>query len=352
MSTQRSDNRQRRPGLTRRQLLKGTAVAAGGAAFGAPGLIRSAQAKRFLKPIVAGLNAKPGDPSYNSVSRIPEILKEKFDIEMEFQIHPTSTLGTDVSQLEAVQTGFIDITSNTTAQFSVFSKEFEFVDLPYAFTDWDMASRLFHSDLWKEQAAKFEQNVPVKVLPPVGAGGYRLLWNNVRPLPDPGAVQGLKFRTTRSPLSIQLIRNWGGNPTPLPWTETYNGLKSGVVNGFHVQPIWTYLFKMHEVLKYATEVKAIFAVQFQVMNINTFNAMPDDMKGPFMQAAQMAADEANAQDRSLEDEYKAKLTEAGMSIYQPSAAETRQWRSAGEAVWESHGGSIDKSVIERMVAMR
>ena len=83
-------------------------------------------------PIVCGNNAKESDPNHISMARIPEILKEKHDIEMEFQIHPMSTIGTDVSQLEAVQTGFIDMTSNATAQFSVFSTEFEFVGLPYA----------------------------------------------------------------------------------------------------------------------------------------------------------------------------------------------------------------------------
>ena len=335
---------------SRRQFLKRSAGV--GALVGFPAIVRSAGTQRFEKPIVAGNNAKEGDPNFISMSRIPEILKEKYDIEMEFQIHPMSTLGTDVSQLEAVQTGFIDMTSNATAQFSVFSTEFEFVGLPYAITDWDMADRLYRSDLWKEQAASFEKNVPVKVLPPLGSGGFRLLWNNVRPLPSPDAVQGLKFRTVRSPLSIDLIKAWGGNPTPLPWTETYNGLKSGIVDGFHVQPIWTYKFNMHEVLKYATEVKALFSVQFQVMNANTFNSMPESMQGPFMEAAQMAADEANALDRSLEDSFKAKLVEAGMEIHTPSAAEAAQWREAGESVWGTAGKDIDRSVIERMVALR
>ena len=334
----------------RRRFLKQSAGV--GALIGFPAIVRSAGTKRFLKPIVAGLNSKEGDPNYISVARIPEILKEKFDIEVEFQIHPTSTLGTDISQLEAVQTGFIDITSNATAQFSVFSTDFEFVGLPYAITDWDMADRLYKSDLWKEQAVNFEKSMPVKVLPPLGSGGFRLLWNNVRPLPSPDAVQGLKFRTTRSPLSIDLIKAWGGNPTPLPWTETYNGLKSGIVDGFHVQPIWTYKFSMHEVLKYATEVNALFSVQFQVMNVNTFNAMPEPMQGPFMEAAQMAADEANQKDRSLEDSFKEKLKAAGMEIYTPSAAEAAKWREAGESVWETSGKDIDRGVIERMVALR
>ena len=179
-----------------------------------------------------------------------------------------------------------------------------------------------------------------------------MLWNSKRPLPSPDAVKGLKFRTTGSPLSIQLIKNWGGNPTPIPWTETYNAMKTGVVDGFHVQPIWTYLFKMHEVLAHATEVKALFSVQLQVMNINTFNAIPEAMRGPFMQAAQMAADAGNKQDRDKEESFKTKLREAGKIIYTPSSAEAAQWRKGGEAVWETEGKRIDRSVIDRMIALR
>ena len=346
-----TNNPSRGRGPSRRTVLKTTAAAGAGAVFGFPALTRSAQAKKFLKPIVAGLNAKEGDPSDISIRLIPQILKEKYDVEVEIQIHPSSTLGTDLSQLDAVQTGFIDITSNTTSQFTAYSPEFSYVDLPYIIRDWDMALRFFKSDLWAGTAAKFEKNVPVKVLPPVGAGGYRLLWNNKRPLPEPSAAKGLKFRSSNSELETALIRNWGGNPTPISWVETYTALQQGVVDGFHVQPIWTFLFKMHEVLKYATEVDALYAIQFQVMNANTFNAMPEDIQKPFLLAAQEAADIANEKDRGLEDFYKGKLREAGMEIYAPSTAEKAKWVAGGQKVWDTAKG-INKSDLDGMKALQ
>jgi TRAP-type transport system periplasmic protein len=339
-------------GVNRRTVLKTTAAAGAGAAIlGFPALTRSAQAKRYLKPIVAGLNAKEGDPSDISIRMIPQILKEKYDVELEIQIHPSSTLGTDLSQIDAVMTGFIDITSNTTSQFTAYSPEFSYVDLPYIIRDWDMALRFFKSDLWAGTAANYEKNVPVKVLPPVGAGGYRLLWNNKRPLPDPAAAAGLKFRSSNSELETALIRNWGGNPTPISWVETYTALQQGVVDGFHVQPIWTFLFKMHEVLKYATEVDSLYAIQFQVMNANTFKSMPEDIQKPFLLAAQEAADMANAKDRGLEDHYKGELRKAGMEIYTPSAAEKAKWVAGGQKVWDTAKG-ISKADLDAMTALQ
>ncbi|MGQ0662148.1 MAG: TRAP transporter substrate-binding protein [Pseudomonadota bacterium] len=342
--------------VSRRGLIAGSARFAAGAAaaaiVGAPAIVRAQAAKRFLRPLVAGLNAREGDPSFESIARIARILREKYDVQMEIQVHPSSVLGTDVQQLEAVQTGFIDITSNVTAQFSGFSDAFAFVDLPYALTNWDMYQRLAKSELWKRQAAKFEERVPLKVLPPVGAGGFRLLWNSKRATPAPAAVNGLKYRTTNSQLEIALVRAWGGNPTPMAWTETYNALKSGVLEGMHVQPIWTFRFNMHEVLKYATEVDAIFAVQFQVMNANTWRSMPPEMQRAFMLAAQEATDQANDIDRQAELTFKTRLKEARMEIYTPSAAEKQQWQRAGEQIWATAGASIDRAVINEMVTLR
>src|SRR5207253_6054 len=179
--------------LYRRALAVG--AAAGAALLGAPAIVRSQQPRRFLRPLVAGLNAKEGDPSYESISRIPKILREKYNVHLDIQVHPSSVLGTDIQQIESVQTGFIDIASNVTAQWASFSDAFTFVDLPYAITSWEMFLRLAKSDLWRQQAAKFEAKTPLKVLPPVGSGGYRLLWNRARPTATPAAVKGDKYRT-------------------------------------------------------------------------------------------------------------------------------------------------------------
>jgi TRAP-type C4-dicarboxylate transport system substrate-binding protein len=340
--------------VSRRNLLEfgfASGVAAA-ATLSMPAIVRAQGKQRYLKPLVAGLNSKVGDPSYESIARISKILKEKYDVELEIQVHPTSVLGNDLAQLESVQTGFIDITSNVTAQFGQYSKAFTFVDLPYAVTSWDMGERLFASDLWKEQAAKFEAESGLVPLPPVGAGGFRLLWNSRRATPDPAAVKGLKYRTTQSLAEIALIKGWGGNPTPLPWTETYNGLKNGLVDGMHVQPIWTYSFNMFEVLKYATEVGATFAVQFQVINKNSLASMPPPIRQRFLMAAADAAKEANEMDRKLESEFRQKLIDKKMEIYKPSAAELKTWQSTGEQLWPEYGKGVDKSVIDRMVALR
>ena len=66
---------------SRRAVLGGMgAIGAGLSTLGFPAIVRAQQTKQILKPIVAGLNAKAGDPSYESIARIPKILLEKYNI--------------------------------------------------------------------------------------------------------------------------------------------------------------------------------------------------------------------------------------------------------------------------------
>jgi len=326
-----------RNGVSRRDVLKTTTALAVGAAIGTmgfPAIVRSQEVKRFLRPIVAGLNGQTGDPTVLSISEIPRILREKYDVELEIQVHPSSSLGTDVGQLEAVQTGFIDITSHAQGRWSTLTDAWDVTDLPYALADWDMAERFFKSDLFKQQAARMEAQLPIKVLPAVGAGGFRMLSNNKRPIKSIADAAGLKVRSAGSPASAALADAWGMNPTPIAWTETYTALQQGTVEGFHVQPIWTFKFNMFEVLDYAVEVGAIFGIQIQAMNINTFNAMPEEIQKAFMLAAQDAADIGNSEDRRLENFFKDELrTKGGMEIYTPSERELAAWRAPTESIW-------------------
>ena len=336
--------------ISRRGALRG--VAACGAITGFP-FVAKAQVKKFDKPIVAGLNGKVGDPTYESIALISKILKEKHNVEIDMQLHAASTLGNDQALLESVQTGFVGINSNTTSQWSPFTSAWEFADLPYVIADWDNALRFYKSDLFWQQAAEMEKKVNVKVLPMVGAGGFRMMWNNKRPLKTPADVQGLKIRSTTAPIVIELNKLWGFNPTPISWAETYTSLQQGVVDGMEVQAIWTYKFNMFEVLKYATETKSTFTNQLQVMNGDIWKSMPPDIQKAFMAAAQEAADIANISDRKLDVEFHDALRAKGMQIYEPTGGDYKAWRDLGEKVWDGPSAKkVDRKLINALTAMQ
>jgi hypothetical protein len=256
--------------LGRRRVLKAASALTVGAAAGTlgfPAIVRSQQAKRFLKPIVAGLNAKEGDPTYNSIALVPKILREKYDVQVEFQIHPSSSLGTDLSQLDAADRVHRHHVEHQPAVLAVRQELRR--DRPAVHLH-----RLGHVLSCRqvrrvEQAGRsFEARVPLKVLPPVGAGGFRMLSNNVRRLLRTGRGEGP--RSAASPRRSTSRCSKPGAPTPRRCRGPRStALQQGVVNGYHVHRSGPSSSSTTRCSKYATEVKAIFSIQFQVMNMNT-----------------------------------------------------------------------------------
>lgn len=343
--------------ISRRQVLKASSVVAAGAAVGItgfPAIVRSAGMKKFGRPIIAPIGSKPDEPFYVAITGLQTILKEKYDWEINMLTQPYGTLGSNRGQLVSVQSGFVDIAPGSTGNWSSITKLWQFMDLPYLFDDWDHAMRTVYSDVWWETAKKLEDEMgTVKILPPITSGGFRMLSNNTRQLKVPGDVKGLKFRTTASPLDVGLVRAWGGNPTPVDWFETYPSIQQNVVNGIHVQPYWTYKFNFHEVLTHATEVRAVWAVNVLAMNRATYESMPEELQGAFMEAAKEAFDVANKMDWGLEDEMKDNLRKNGVEIYTPSKAEYNEWRKIGESIWETDAGKgVDQSMVARVQAQR
>lgn len=328
------------------------AVLAGGATFtgvlAAPSIIRAQGTKSWDRPIVAALNGREGDPTDISIRRIPEILKDQYDVDVKIEIYPSSQLSADIGQLEGVQNGLWDIASNATAAFFGFTKAFHFMDLPFLYPTWDAALEQIKSDLMMQQFAAAEADMPLKILPIVGAGGYRILSNKDREVQRPADFEGLKVRSSfgGSIVDQNTLSAWGGVPTPLGWSESFTAAQQGIIDGMFVQPIWTYIAKFHEVLGHATRVPSNWVGQLQVMNAKTFDEMPDDIKGPFMEAAQIAADEGNALDRSLEDDYVVKLGEAGMKVYTPTDDELAEWRELALATWSESG--VDPKLLDQL----
>jgi len=332
--------------IGKRRFIAGGAALAG--ALAAPAILRASGRRSWDRPIIAALNAREGDPTDISIRRIPEILAEQYDIDITIEIYPSSQLAADIGQLEGVQNGLWDIASNATAAFFGFTRAFHFMDLPFLYPTWDVALEAVQSPLMAQQIAVAEEEMPLKILPFVGAGGYRLLSNRVREVRRPSDLAGTRIRSSfgGSIVDQNTLSAWGAVPIPLGWSESYTGAQQGIIEGMFVQPIWTYIARFHEVLGHATYVPSNWVAQLQVMHAGTWAEMPDDIKGPFMEAAQIAADEGNALDRSLEDGFIEQLDANGMAVYRPTADEMGEWRELAMATWDA--SEVDPAIIAQI----
>lgn len=90
-------------------------------------------------------------------------------------------------------------------------------------------------------------------------------------------LNGLKVRTLGG-MANEIVKSLGATPVYLPIQDVYTGLEKGTVDG-----IWTFWpavdsFKIYEVANYCSPVPLSSGATIYVMNKNTYNKMPEDVK--------------------------------------------------------------------------
>ena len=85
-------------------------------------------------------------------------------------------------------------------------------------------------------------------------GGYRIITNSKKPINTMADLKGLKIRVPAVELQLAAFRSWGVEPHPLAWSETFNGLQQGVVDGQENPHAINRDQKFWEVQKYITNI--------------------------------------------------------------------------------------------------
>ena len=181
------------------------------------------------------------------------------------------------------------------------------------------------------------------------SGGFRQLGNATKSIRVPDDMKGLKWRTTKSPVEFMLVKNWGAIPTPYDWSQLYQGLQSGVVEGQYVASPWQEVAKLHEVAKYFTEIGGMWSGNILAMDSKQYNALSDQERKWLHEAADSYGEKVNELDNAWikngEDIIKASAKE----WYVPTEDELSQWRAGAIGAWLDAKGSFEPDVARRVL---
>jgi tripartite ATP-independent transporter DctP family solute receptor len=158
--------------------------------------------------------------------KLEEISGGKFKV----QIYPSQQLGTERQCLE---------------NFSPIIKVF---GIPYIFRDKEHTFRVLDGPMGDELLAGTEKYW-LKGLGYYDSGS-RSFYTIDKPIDKPNDLEGLKIRVMESQTAIDMVKSFGGSPTPISWGELYTSLQQGVVDGAENNPPSFYLSRHYEVCKY------------------------------------------------------------------------------------------------------
>jgi C4-dicarboxylate-binding protein DctP len=172
-----------------------------------------------------------------------ELTKGKVKVE----VYANSTLYKDKEEMEALQLGAVQMLAPSLAKFGPLGvKEFEVFDLPYIFDDYNELHKVTQGPVGQQLLTKLE---------PKGIRGLAYWDNGFKsfslntPIKSPADLKGKKLRIQSSKVLEEEIRALGGMPQVMAFSEVYQALQTGVVDGTENPISNLYTQKMHEVQK-------------------------------------------------------------------------------------------------------
>ncbi len=261
------------------------------------------------------------------------------------EVYPNSQLYKDKEEMEALQLGAVQMLAPSLAKFGPLGvKEFEVFDLPYIFDGYDALRKVTLGSIGKQLLAKLEP----KGIKGLGYwdNGFKAFSAN-KPLKIPADFKGQKLRIQSSKVLEEEIRSLGGIPQVMAFSEVYNALMTGVVDGTENPISNFYTQKMHEVQKHLSLTDHGYLGYAVIVNKKFWDGLPADVRGQLDSAMEQATRYANQiaqveNEQALEAVKKSGKTQ----VYLPTKEEKAALKKALVPVHQKMEGRIGKDTIQ------
>ncbi len=283
-------------------------------------------------------------PKGKAAERFKELAEKNTKGRVKVELYPNSTLYKDKEELEALQLGAVQMLAPSLAKFGPLGvKEFEVFDLPYIFPFKDVLHQVTEGPIGKSLLQKLEPKGITGLA--FWDNGFKIMSAN-KPLHAPADFKGLKMRIQSSKVLDAQMRALGANPQVLAFSEVYQALQTGVVDGTENPPSNMYTQKMHEVQKHVTVSNHGYLGYAVIVNKKFWDSLPADIRTELDSAMKAATAYANA----IADQENGRALDAirktgKTTIYELTPQEKAEWRKALLPVQTEMEPRIGKDLI-------
>ena len=242
-------------------------------------------------------------PKGKAAEYFKKLAEERTKGRVKVELYPNSSLFKDGEEMEALQLGSVQMLAPSLAKFGPLGvREFEVFDLPYIFDDYNELHKVTQGPVGAALFKKLESKGIVGLA--YWDNGFKVMSAN-KPIRVPADYKGLKMRIQSSKVLGDEIKALGGIPQVMAFSEVYQSLQTGVVDGTENPPSNFYTQKMQEVQKYLALTDHGYLGYAVIANKKFWDGLPADIRtaldGAMKDATKFANDIAKKEnDDSIE----------------------------------------------------
>jgi C4-dicarboxylate-binding protein DctP len=313
-----------------------------GLIVGAMSMLSYAQQPIVIKfSHVVAADTPKGQASDFFAKRATELTKGRVKVD----VYPNSQLYKDKEEMEALQMGAVQMLAPSLAKFGPLGvKEFEVFDFPFMFDDTDALHKVTQGPVGASLLAKLDAK-GVKGLA-FWDNGFKSFSANT-PLKTIADFKGKKFRIQSSKVLEEEIRTLGGIPQVMAFSEVYQALQTGVVDGTENPISNLYSQKMHEVQKHLSLTNHGYLGYAVIVNKKFWDGLPADVRGQLEQAMKESTALANKVAQKDNDEALEGVKKAGKTtVYTPTKDERLVLKKALIPVHAKMADRVGKDLLD------
>ena len=287
-------------------------------------------------------------PKGRAADKFKELAEKYTGGKVKVEVYPNSTLYKDKEELEALQLGAVQMLAPSNSKFGPIGiKEFEVFDLPYILPDTRTLRKITDGPLGTGL---------LKLLDPKGMTGLAY-WDNGfkqmtanKKLISPADYKGLKFRIQSSKVLEAQFRALGSIPQVMAFSDVYQALQSGVVDG--EENTWSNIYtqKMHEVQKFATVTNHGYLGYVVVVNKKFWEGLPADIRDQLSKAMKEATEFGNGQSAKENDDALEAIKKTGKTeIITLTPEQDEAMRKAMMPVYKEVASRVGQPLIDEFL---
>ncbi|HEU5274929.1 MAG TPA: TRAP transporter substrate-binding protein [Xanthobacteraceae bacterium] len=284
-------------------------------------------------------------PKGKGALKFKELAEKYTNGKVRIEVYPNSSLYKDKEEIEALQLGSVQMLAPSTAKFAPLGvKEFEALDLPWLFKDEETYSKAMKGPVGQWLFKKLEaKNITGLAY---WDNGFHMTSAN-RPLINPSDFQGLKIRISGSKIADQYFREVGSIPQIMAFSEVYQALQTGVVDGCENTPSNYLTQKFHEVQKHITVSYHAHLQYAVIVNSKFWNGLPADIRTQLTKAMDEATDYTNSIAKKENEDALAEIKNSGKTTLHYLTDEQRAaWKKAMAPTYKWAKGRVGQEVLD------
>lgn len=287
-----------------------------------------------ITKVQIGYENNESEPTAKAVEKWAELVKEKSNGTVEFELFPNSSLGSKTELIDQMLLGSAVITVADGAYLADYGvADFGILYAPYLFKNWDEVWKALDSQWYADISDDLANKAKLRVVGSNWIYGERNFLTN-DPVVTPEDLKGMKVRVSANDIAIKSFENLGLSAVAMEMGEVYTALQAKTIDGVENPIVSLSNRSFHEVGKNLVKNNHIFATQIWITGEDFFKTLTDEQQKAIIDSAKEAGLHNNDLYEEATEVAEQTMRDAGVTITELNETQFDLWIEQGAKFFE------------------